>query len=97
MKVRYKLGCMIKLRGEDPRGFLVGAFIACPSYEVQQFACFATFVNFGVENLGDFKLGFTVNDNGSRWRLDLVRNGIGRGWLQHRSVKNGVDSSHVIW
>ena len=97
MKVRYKLRSMIKLGGEDPRGFLVGAFIACPSYEVQQFACFTMFVNFRVENLGDFKLGFTVNDNGSRRRLDSVRNGIGRGWLQHRGVKDRVDSSHMIW
>ena len=76
MKDLNKFRSMIKFGSKDPCGFFISAFIASPSYEVQQFACFPPVVYLGVENLGDFKLGFTVN-NDRRWRwLDMIGNGV---------------------
>ena len=76
MKILIKFGSVIKFGSKDPQGFFISAFIASPSYEVQQFACFPPVVYLGVENLRDFKLGFTAN-NDWRWRwLDMIGNGV---------------------
>ena len=76
MKILNKFGSVIKFGSEDPRGFFISAFIASPLYKVQQFSCFPPVVYLGVENLGDFKLRFTVN-NDWRWRwLDMIGNGV---------------------
>ena len=83
MEFHNKFGSMSEFGSEYPRGFFVCAFVACPTDKVQQFAGTSTVVDLGVKYLGDLEFRFIV-DHDWRWRrLDSIRNGVRKGWLQH--------------
>ena len=80
VEVRHNFGSVAKLSCWQPGRFFISAFVAFPADQVQQFTQSAI-VDFGVQNLGDFVLLFSVNLN--RWRrwLNTVGDGIGWGRL----------------
>ena len=53
-------------------------------------------VNLGVQYLGNLEFWFVVDHN-QRWRrLDSIRNGVWKGWLQHGDVENQVYSTETV-
>lgn len=66
-----------ELRGGEPGGFFVGAFVTRPTNEIEEFAL-ATFVDLGVEDFANLVLEVSV-DFDRRWRrFDTAGNGAGR-------------------
>ena len=64
MEIRNEFGGVPELIGIDARGFLVSAFIACPSDEILKLAA-TSVVNLGIEDFGDFEFGLVFNNK--RW------------------------------
>ena len=96
MEVRYEFLGVSKFGGEDPRSFLVGAFVAGPADQVQKLAGPTPPVDLGVEDLGDLVLRFSVDFDGRRWCLDASGDGIRCSGFQLRDVENRMDGSHGI-
>ena len=88
--------CIPELRGEDPRGLLIGTGIPGPADEVQQLAVMAPLIDLGVENLSDLKLRLTIYEDGRRQRLYSVGDCVRGCRFQHRDVKHQVDSAEVV-
>ena len=86
MEVRNDFGGVSQFRSWQPRCFFVGAFVAGPSYEVQEFAS-APLVNLGVKDSFDFVFSFSF-DVDRRWqRLRTAGDGVGRSWLEHGNME----------
>ena len=82
---------------EYSRGFLVGAFIACPSDRVEEFSGTMSVIDLGVKNLRDFKFGFIINSDGQRQRLNSFREQVWECWFQHGDMENWVYSMETVW
>jgi len=79
-----------------PRGFLICAFVTHPPDQVQQFTGVTSVIDLGIENFGDFKLGFIVYHD-SRWGgLNLIRDRVWIGGFQHRDVEHWVYGSEAV-
>jgi len=63
VKVHNKFSSISKLIGIDPRGFFIGAFVACPSDKVLKFAVMSV-VNLGVKDVGNLKFGLVFDNEG---------------------------------
>ena len=96
MEVRYEFLGVSKFGGEDPRSFLVGAFVTGPADQVQKLAGPTSPVDLGVEDLGDLVLRFTVDFDGRRRCLDASGDGVRCSGFQLRDVKDRMDGSHGI-
>ena len=96
MKVRNELLRVSEFRCEEPGGFLVRAFVSGPSDQIKELTTLASAVNLGVEDFGDFVLGFTVDFDGRRRSLDTSGDGVRSGWLELGDMENGVNGAHRV-
>ena len=96
VEVQYELLGVSKFGGEDPRGFLISAFIADPADQVQELTGPMPLVNLGVENFGDLVLRFTIDFDGQRRRLNTSRDGVRSSGFQLRDVENWMDGTHGV-
>jgi len=53
-------------------------------------------VNLGVEDFGDFKFRFIVNNDWRGWGLNSIGDRIRSCWFQHGDVENRVYSSETV-
>ena len=96
VEVRHEFLGVSKFGGEDPRSFLVGAFVAGPADQVQKLAGPTSPVDLGVEDLGDLVLRFTVDFDGWRRRLNTSGDGVRSSGFQLRDVENWMDGTHGV-
>ena len=87
---------MSEFSGEDPQGFLVGAFVAGPADQVQESTGPTPPVDLGVENFRDLVLRFTVDFDGWRRRLNTSGDGVRSSGFQLRDVENWMDGTHGV-
>ena len=88
---------MSKFGGEYPRSLFVGAFITSPLDQVQEFASATPVVDLGVQNLGDLKLRFTIDNDQGQWWLNLAGYGVRWCEFELRDVVDRVYGTHVVW
>ena len=69
-----KFGSMVKLRGKEPRSFLVGTCISSPADKIEELAVTPSPINFRVEDFFDFIFDFSIDLNWRQWRLNSVQN-----------------------
>ena len=53
-------------------------------------------VNLGVEDFGNFKFQFIINNDWPGWGLNKIRNQIQSCWFQHRDVENQVYRTETV-
>jgi len=54
-------------------------------------------VNLGVENFGDFKFQFIIDNDWRGWGLNSIRIWIWSCWFQHGDMENQVYSVETVW
>ena len=82
MKIHDEFGSISELIGIDPRGFIISAFVTCPSDKIFKLAAMSV-VNLGIEDVRDFKLGLVFDNEGWGRRLNPIWNWIRECWFQH--------------
>ena len=53
-------------------------------------------VNLGVDYLGDFIFGFSVDDYRCWWRFGILLEGVGCSWFEHRDMEYRMGSPHCV-
>ena len=87
---------MSKFSCKYPRGFLVCAFITHPLDQVQQFTGVTSVIDLGIEDFGDFKLGFIVYHDGRWGWVNSIGDWDWVGRFQHRDVEHWVYGSEAV-
>lgn len=93
MEIRYKFHCMFEFGSREPGEFLISILVAKPSDLVKELAGAAA-VDLRVYDLSDLVLGFAVDFDRRRGRLNAVRNRGIRGRLDHRNMENRMNGMH---
>ena len=96
MKVRDNLGSVSEFGSENPCGFFVSAFVACPTDQIKDVTVSTTFVYLGIKDFQYFVLGFTVNFDW-RWRqLDSIWDRVRSRRFEHRDMEDRVNCTHAV-
>ena len=79
-----------------PRGFLICAFVTHPPDQVQQFTGVTSVIDLGIEDFGDFKLGFVIYHDGRQGGLDSIGDQVWVGEFQHGNMEHQVYGSEAV-
>ena len=72
------------------------AFVTHPPDQVQQFTGVTSVIDLGIEDFGDFKLGFIVYHDGRQGGLDSIGDRVWVGGFQHGNMEHWVYGSEAV-
>ena len=89
-----EFGSMVKLRGKEPRSFLIGTCISSPVDKIEELAVTPSPINLRVKV--DFIFDFSI-DLDWRWRrLNSIQNGAWVGEFKLGDMEDGVHGFHSV-